>query len=347
MVKVNNYINLKNSIKARFGRRGTPVLSRTISPVTTLTPPSPWLRALGIVDTRTFDPLTTWSRTPAGDRLMIPIGPVHVPAEHLTKLRRILAPLRERVLGVPPLPVRRVVALDLNRHPLGLVQDASHGGLASMVRSLVVGLCARYSPAEVSLVLLDFRGGSWLDTVTGLPHVRTSVVGSEPDPTSLESALSDIKKEITRRLRMSEANLSKQPWIVVVAHQVPDTVSQKSTLHTALTNIATRGPRTKVAMILSSTHVDPALGALIAASDFAITARATAQESTTVLGIPAATSISMRPGRAVVRLGRIGAAPTLDTVDMFTYEGEQRSLAARIAESGYVAPTAKRGRRTR
>lgn len=278
---------------------------------------------------------------------MIPIGTVHVPAETPTKLRRILAPLRERVLGVPPLPVRRVVALDLNRHPLGLVQDASHGGLSSMVRSLVVGLCARYSPAEVSLVLLDFRGGSWLDIVTGLPHVRTSVVGSEPDPKSRESALSDIKKEITRRLRMSAANLSKQPWIVVIAHQVPDTVPPKSPLHAALTDIATRGPRMKVAMILSSTAVDPALSTLIAASDFAITARATVEKSTTVLGTPDAKSISVRPGRVVVRLGRIGASPTLDTVDMFTYEGEQRSLAARIAESRYVAPTSKRGRRTR
>lgn len=92
----------------------------------------------------------------------------------------------------------RGIALDLaDDGPHVLIAGTTGSGKSDLLLSLLVGLAAHHAPAELSFVLLDFKGGASFGPLAGLPHtmsLETNHVGAA----SLR-ALDAISAELRRR----------------------------------------------------------------------------------------------------------------------------------------------------
>ena len=109
-----------------------------------------------------------------------------------------------------------VRTLDLqNDGPHLLVAGTTGSGKSELLRSLAVALALSYPPDRINFIFVDFKGGSGLGPLTGLPHC----VGMLTDLSSheLERALQSLRAEISFR----EASLA--------AVQAPDLTSFRAT----------------------------------------------------------------------------------------------------------------------
>ncbi|QDW30288.1 FHA domain-containing protein [Arthrobacter sp. KBS0702] len=101
-----------------------------------------------------------------------------------------------------PVPVGRgaegPVRMDLHADgPHLLVAGTTGAGKSEFLRTLVTGLAACYPPDRVILLFVDFKGGSGLGPLTGLPHcvgLLTDLDGYEVDRT-----LASLRAEVRRR----------------------------------------------------------------------------------------------------------------------------------------------------
>ncbi|MFT4127438.1 MAG: type VII secretion protein EccCa, partial [Gordonia sp. (in: high G+C Gram-positive bacteria)] len=94
---------------------------------------------LGIDDMTRFDPGTRWRGRSGRERLRVPIG--YTAAGAAVELD-----IKESAHG--------------GTGPHGLCIGATGSGKSEFLRTLVVGLLATHSPAELNLVLVDFKGGA-------------------------------------------------------------------------------------------------------------------------------------------------------------------------------------------
>lgn len=91
-----------------------------------------------------------------------------------------------------------VVAVDLVADgPHALVGGTTGSGKSALLRSLVIGLAARYSPADVSFLLVDYKGGATFDACSALPH--TVGVVTDLDAELGERALASLRAELRGR----------------------------------------------------------------------------------------------------------------------------------------------------
>lgn len=87
-----------------------------------------------------------------------------------------------------------------NGGPHALVAGATGSGKSEVLLTIILSLALRYSPNEVSFLVIDFKGDSIASSLTGLPHLRgviTSLDGGE-----LRRSLVSISAEIERRQRL-------------------------------------------------------------------------------------------------------------------------------------------------
>ncbi|WP_209748289.1 MULTISPECIES: FtsK/SpoIIIE domain-containing protein [Micrococcaceae] len=84
-----------------------------------------------------------------------------------------------------------------------LVAGTTGSGKSELLRSLAAGLALSYPPDRISFLFIDFKGGSGLGPLTGLPHC----VGMLTDLTrhELERALTSLRAEIRYREEMLAA----------------------------------------------------------------------------------------------------------------------------------------------
>lgn len=81
--------------------------------------------------------------------------------------------------------------------PHGLVAGMTGSGKSEMIQSLVLSLAVNFHPDEVSLVIVDFKGGGMADAFVGIPHIAgkiTNLSGAE-----LSRAMISIDAELKRR----------------------------------------------------------------------------------------------------------------------------------------------------
>ncbi|ANS80562.1 Cell division protein FtsK [Serinicoccus hydrothermalis] len=132
----------------------------------------------------------------------------------------------------------QAVTVDLVRDgPHALVAGTTGAGKSELLRSLVVALALRNSPADLALLLVDFKGGSSLGDCASLPHVTGMV--TDLDPHLAGRVLASLRAELTRREGVVAAAGAKDaaqvpglPRLVVVidefrvlAEEVPEVMS--------------------------------------------------------------------------------------------------------------------------
>ena len=67
-----------------------------------------------------------------------------------------------------------IVSIDLVKDgPHALIAGTTGSGKSEALRTWLLGLCARYPPSRLRLVLVDYKGGSALTPLTALPHTET------------------------------------------------------------------------------------------------------------------------------------------------------------------------------
>ena len=193
-----------------------------------------------------------------------------------------------------------------------LVAGTTGSGKSEVLRALILALAHNNSPTQLSLVLVDFKGGASFGNVARLPQVVGQVTDLEPGLAS--RVIVGLRAELRRRKQILAAHNASDiadlradllPRLVVVfdefralTEDVPDAVGQ-------LLRIAAQGRALGVHLVLATQRAAGAVSAEVRAN---VSARLAlrlvdASDSNDVLDSPIAASLPSIAGRAVLKLG--------------------------------------------
>ncbi|HUV19854.1 MAG TPA: FtsK/SpoIIIE domain-containing protein, partial [Ilumatobacteraceae bacterium] len=156
-----------------------------------------------------------------------------------------------------------VVDIDLARDgPHGLIAGTTGSGKSELLRTLVVSLAARSSPDHVTMILVDYKGGSTFDACARLPH--TVGVVTDLDDGLAARMLVSLDAEVRRRERLLRAAGSDDlaayrraaaeplPRLVVVIDEFASLARELPDFLGALVSIAQRGRSLGVHLVLAT-----------------------------------------------------------------------------------------------
>ncbi|NLS09989.1 type VII secretion protein EccCa [Nesterenkonia sp. MY13] len=86
--------------------------------------------------------------------------------------------------------------------PHGICIGATGSGKSEMLRTLILSLVMRHSPQDLSLVLVDYKGGAAFAPFAPLPHVAGLIDNLEDDAQLTARARTSIQGEVVRRQKM-------------------------------------------------------------------------------------------------------------------------------------------------
>ncbi|EMY35678.1 FHA domain-containing protein [Arthrobacter crystallopoietes BAB-32] len=229
------------------------------------------------------------------------------------------------------------VTLDLaSEGPHLLIAGTTGSGKSELLKSLVLSLAYQHPPEKLNFLFIDFKGGSGLGSVSGLPHsagLLTDLTASQ-----VGRALSWLRAEVTRRelelARLGVADIRDCPPTVLhrlmvvvdefrmLADEVPQALPE-------LMRVAALGRSLGIHLIMATQRPQGAISADIRAnvtSSVALRVQ-TALESADLVGTSAAADIAVAsPGRAFLRIGPAAAR-----------EFQSASASIRAAPSGPAA----------
>lgn len=151
--------------------------ARRLAPHRPAGPVAGWAQLLGIGDLERFDPPAAWERASA-HRLCVPIG---------------TDPSGEPVL----LDINE--AAERGSGPHGLCIGATGSGKSEFLRTLVLGMTARHSPADLNLVLIDFKGGATFLGFERAHHVAAVITNLAEEAPLVERMRDALTGEMQRR----------------------------------------------------------------------------------------------------------------------------------------------------
>ena len=198
-----------------------------------------------------------------------------------------------------------------------LITGTTGSGKSELLLTLLAGFAEHYPPCEMSMILLDFKGGSSFNVLANLPHTM-SVETNHTAVTSFRS-LKAIAAELFRRESLfaqyqvaDYASFRKQvphivlPRLVVAIDELRVLVEQNPDASATLAHLAATGRSLGFHLIIATQRTQGAVGADIRANiGSSICLRtATEHDSWDVLGTAEAFSISpTTPGRAYYKGG--------------------------------------------
>jgi len=142
------------------------------------TPPASFTALLGTSDPEHLDLPRLWRPRPERDFLRVPLG--------------IDAAGRPTLLDLKE-------SAQLGMGPHGLCVGATGSGKSELLRTLVLALVTTHPPEQLSMVLVDYKGGATFAPFAALPHVAGLITNLSSDATLVERMYSSVDGEVLRR----------------------------------------------------------------------------------------------------------------------------------------------------
>lgn len=84
--------------------------------------------------------------------------------------------------------------------PHGLIAGMTGSGKSEMLQTLILSLAMNYSPEELNIFLIDYKGGGMSSVLEGLPHICGEISNLSED--LVHRAMLSVKSENTRRQKL-------------------------------------------------------------------------------------------------------------------------------------------------
>jgi S-DNA-T family DNA segregation ATPase FtsK/SpoIIIE len=200
--------------------------------------------------------------------------------------------------------------------PHALIAGMTGSGKSELLRTLVAGLAANHPPDELTLLLVDYKGGAAFAQCAALPHVAGVV--TDLDPYLTERALRALGSELRRRERLfAEAGADELTGyrraggpalarLVIVVDEFAALAEELPSFLRGLVATAQRGRSLGVHLVLATQRPGAAVSADIRANTALRIALRVADpaESSDIIGDPSAATLqATHPGRAYLRSG--------------------------------------------
>ncbi|HEY7486525.1 MAG TPA: type VII secretion protein EccCa [Streptosporangiaceae bacterium] len=252
-------------------------------------------------------------------------GMLHVEDPGRLDLDRLWAPRGERAFLRVPLGVDELgepVLLDLKEAaqlgmgPHGLCVGATGSGKSELLRTLVLALLLTHPPEQLSMVLVDYKGGATFAPFDGVPHVAGIITNLEDDAGLIEKAYASLAGEVQRRqqvlkdagnvaniadywaLRAERPELPPLPHLLVIIDEFGELLTARPDFIELFLSIGRIGRSIGVHLLLSSQRIEGGkLKGLETYLSYRLGLRTFSQdESRTVLDTPDAFHLPPLPG---------------------------------------------------
>ena len=214
------------------------------------------------------------------------------------------------------------VSIDLvSEGPHALIAGTTGSGKSEALRTWLLGLCARYSPTRLRLVLVDYKGGSALAPLVRLPHTEAVLTDLDPGQSAralrgLASCLAQREADFARlqvkdlqqwyeRYQQDKAPLPP-PRILIVVDEFRVLADLHPTTMEIFSRLASQGRSLGLHLLYATQHPSGAVNTTMRANtELRIALRTiTEAESLDIIGSGAAARIPRIPGRAIIGSGR-------------------------------------------
>jgi S-DNA-T family DNA segregation ATPase FtsK/SpoIIIE len=225
-----------------------------------------------------------------------------------------------------------VLRIDLvAQGPHAVVGGTTGSGKSELLVSWVLAMAAVHGPRDLSVLLVDFKGGSAFAAIEALPHC-VGMITDLDDSTALR-ALESLAAELRRRERHLARRRARSvdeldgegrlPRLVIVVDEFAAMVAGFPDLHALFSDIAARGRSLGVHLVLCTQRpVGVIRDAVLANSALRISLRVNNRaDSTAVIGSDAAAALpANRRGRALVSTdgeqARVAQFPLTSSADI-------------------------------
>lgn len=202
-----------------------------------------------------------------------------------------------------------VVGLDLlGDGPHVLVGGTTGSGKSEFLRVLALSIAAHHSPAQWSLLLVDFKGGSTFADLERLPHCAGVI--TDLDDALADRALGSLRAEITRRERLLLAQGARDlrdcedpfPRLLVLVDEYAALVQTFPELQQVFADLSARGRSLGIHLVLCTQRPHGVVrDAVVANCAIRVVFRTTeVADARAVLGADAPDARALPPGRALL-----------------------------------------------
>ncbi|MDJ0350057.1 type VII secretion protein EccCa [Cryobacterium sp. PH29-G1] len=256
---------------------------------------------LGIGSIAGFDTQEAWEPRSPRDFLRVPIG---------------LDDFGDPVL----LDLKESAQLGMGPH--GLCIGATGSGKSELLRTLILALALSHGPDDVSMVLVDYKGGAAFAPFAGLPHVAGIIDNLADDPQLTQRARVSIAGEVVRRQKLlkdadnapsithyravqaTRPDLPPLPHLLIVIDEFGELLAAEPDFVDLLLTIGRIGRSIGVHLLLSSQRIESGkLRGLETYLSYRVGLRTfSASESAIVLDTPDAFHLPAIPGYAYLKV---------------------------------------------
>lgn len=209
-------------------------------------------------------------------------------------------------------------ALDLREHgPHALVGGTTGAGKSEFLQSWVLAMALEHSPARVTFLFVDYKGGAAFGALTELPHCVGMV--TDLSPHLVRRALTSLHAELRHREEVLREHKAKDlmdlerrapqvapPSLIIVVDEFAALVNEVPEFVDGVVDVAQRGRSLGLHLVLATQRPAGVIKDNLRANTNLRVALRMADEadSDDVVGSPAAASFDPSiPGRAMVKLG--------------------------------------------
>lgn len=210
---------------------------------------------------------------------------------------------------------RAQVVLDLvSQGPHAVIGGTTGSGKSELLLSWVTGLVCLYGADEVTVLLVDFKGGAAFDSFTHLEQCVGLI--TDLDPRQAERALGSLRAEIRYREQLLRDDGARDiaayhggevlPRLVIVVDEFAVMLAEFPALHDLFVDIGARGRSLGMHLILCTQRpVGVIRDTLLSNCDLRLSLRVNNPgDSTALIGIPAAAALPAgKRGRCYVSVG--------------------------------------------